>query len=207
MTAPTDTPDPRPSAPLASEPELATLAGLGKATALAVVLAALLLVFVVLPAEFNLDLTGFGGAVGLTRLSAPEDEAEVAPPAAAQSPTEPVKAPVAEVVARAPRQDEVEVEVPAGKGVEYKFSMRAGERMKFSWTAGEDSLFFDFHGEPTGGPKDFFESYTVSTATQSRGTFTAPFDGVHGWYWKNRGAALARVKLTTSGSYEVLGLR
>ena len=99
------------------------------------------------------------------------------------------------------------MEVPAGKGVEYKFALRTGEQMKYTWEADAGSRFFDFHGEPKGAKKGVFESYAESTATEARGTFTAPFEGTHGWYWKNEGETLAKVTLVTSGSYEVLGLR
>ena len=105
------------------------------------------------------------------------------------------------------REDSVVIEVAPGEGVEYKFSLRAGQKMKHEWEVDQSALYFDFHGEPLGGEKGFFESYAVSTTSGARGTLTAPFDGVHGWYWKNKGEALARVTLVTSGSYEVLGLR
>ena len=77
----------------------------------------------------------------------------------------------------------------------------------YSWEVDDGSLFFDFHGEPKGDTTGFFESFAVSTADKMRGTFTAPFEGVHGWYWKNRGVNTAKVTLVTSGNYEVLGLR
>jgi hypothetical protein len=199
MNAPKQ-PDSSPAA-IPSNPEmpLPSIAGLVKATGIALALAVVLLIFVVLPAEYNLDATGFGEAIGLTRLSAAEAEAEPTPSADPGS----------------DRKDKVVVEVPAGKGLEYKFALRAGAKLKYEWkveqsgfgVAGPESLFFDFHGEPKGGEKGFFESYTVSTASQARGTFTAPFEGSHGWYWKNKGATSASVTLSTSGTYEVLGLR
>jgi hypothetical protein len=186
-----------------AELPLQSIANLAKATGIALAIAIVLLVFVVLPAEYNIDATGFGEAIGLTRLSAAESTDGAAPV-------------VSSTGASDAREDSVVIEVPAGKSLEYKFSIRAGDKMKYSWkvepsgfgvTADVDALFFDFHGEPTGGKKGFFESYSVSTASKNRGTLTAPFDGSHGWYWKNKGATLAKVTLVTSGSYEVLGLR
>ena len=186
-----------PSAPGFVAPSAASLA---TSTGVALAIASVLLVFVVLPAEYNLDATGFGRAIGLTRLSDPDAGKAEAEQASDSS------------TGREGRKDSVVVEVPAGEGLEYKFSLRAGEKMKYSWSVkstgpGSEPLFFDFHGDPKGGKKGSFESYSVSTASEARGTFTAPFEGSHGWYWKNKGETLAKVTLVTSGSYRVLGLR
>lgn len=182
MTTPSDTP---PELPLLSS------AGLAKATGIALVIAFVLLVFVVLPAEYDIDPTGFGGALGLTRLSTVAVEGEAPRESAA------VKT----------RDDRVVVEVPAARGVEYKFFLRAGQKMKYSWESSSGSIYYDFHGEPEGNTTGFFESYAESTSNTAKGTFTAPFDGAHGWYWKNASLRIVEVTLVTSGSYEVLGLR
>jgi hypothetical protein len=183
-----------------------SLASLGKALALASGLAALVLILVVLPAERNIDPTGFGRAVGLTALSAPGSENAPLPesaPAAAPAPG----TPSAQPVAAASRTDQVFVDVLPRKGIEYKFRIRAGEKLKYSWKCSQGELFYDFHGEPKGAPKDVFESYAVSTATGAKGTLTAPFEGTHGWYWKNTGDTPVRVTLDTSGAYEIVEMR
>jgi hypothetical protein len=38
--------------------------------------------------------------------------------------------------------------------------------------------------------------------TEAQGSFIAPFDGTHGWYWRNRGDQPVTVKLKVSGFYE-----
>jgi len=173
-----------------AELPLPSRAGLVKATGIAVVAAAVLLVLVVLPAEYGIDPTGFGGAIGLTRLSgaAAEDAVDGAP-------------------AGGERDDVALVDVPAGEGVEYKYFLRAGETMEYEWSVDEGRLFYDFHGEPEGDETGAFVSHSVSTAKEVRGKFTAPFAGTHGWYWKNRGAKAVSVTLVASGSFEVVGLR
>lgn len=41
------------------------------------------------------------------------------------------------------------------------------------------------HGEPTGGKDDAFTDYWKQKDIRSaQGSFTAPIDGTHGWYWK-----------------------
>jgi hypothetical protein len=194
MSAPSDPTPAENAAASAPELPLPTTANLAKATGIALAIATVLLVFVVLPAEYNVDPTGFGRAIGLTRLSDPE---------AAKTDSEGTAG------AGSSRKDAVEIEVLAGKSLEYKFSLQAGDKLKYSWKVEPSgpALFFDFHGEPKGGKKGFFESYAVSTAKKARGTLTAPFDGIHGWYWKNKSEGPTKVTLATSGSYEVLGLR
>ena len=177
-----------------------SLASLGKALMVASGLALLALFLVVLPAERSLDPTGFGRAVGLTALSAPPPP-EAPPPAPAPSPApSPSPAPAA-------RSDQASIDIPAGKGLEYKFRIRAGEKLRYSWTCGPGELYYDFHGEPKGAPKDVFESYAAGTGTGAKGTLTTPFEGTHGWYWRNPGTAPVRVTLDTGGTYEIVGVR
>ena len=176
-------------------PAQPSAASLAKALVIASVIAAALLILVVLPAERNIDITGFGRAVGLTALSAPAPDAEE------QAPAEDSAA------VGAKTENEAVIEVLPGRGLEYKFYIRAGEKLKFAWSADTGELFYDFHGEPKGAAKDVFESFAAGTASGAKGTLTAPFEGTHGWYWKNRGTEPIKVTLVTSGIYEVLGLR
>ena len=99
------------------------------------------------------------------------------------------------------------MDVPAGKGLEYKFSIEAGAKFVYEWKSDGGELYYDFHGEPKGAPKDVFESYAAGDASGVSGTLTTPFEGVHGWYWKNRGIEPIQITLVTSGVYDVLGLR
>jgi hypothetical protein len=40
-----------------------------------------------------------------------------------------------------------------------------------------------------------------------KGSFTSPFDGSHGWYWKNNSDKPVAVQLIVEGRYEVIGLK
>jgi len=180
--------------PASAQPSMASLL---KALVIAFALAAVLLVLVVLPAERNIDLTGFGKALGLTALSAPEPEPTRPASDASQEP---------EATGMA-IEDQTVVDIPPGKGVEYKFYLRAGARMEYDWKLDRGVVFYDFHGEPKGAPAEVFESFAAGDAAGAKGTLTAPFEGTHGWYWKNRGSEPVQVTLVTSGVFEVLGLR
>jgi hypothetical protein len=168
-----------------------------KATMYAGLIAGVILVTTILPAEYNIDPTGVGKALGLTGMyeqstSVVKDE-KIAPSFKEQSATN--------------NTDTVSVLVPAGRGLEYKFHLIKGDKMEYSWKADNGVIFFDFHGEPQGDTTGFFESFSISTAREAKGTLTAPFTGSHGWYWKNSGDTDINISLDTKGSYQIIGLK
>ena len=55
---------------------------------------------------------------------------------------------------------------------------------------------FDFHTEPAGKPSSASDSFEKGEAVQKKGGYTAPYDGIHGWYWENKGSAPVTVTLT-----------
>lgn len=175
-------------------------ATLFKASIVSAVLAAVILVSVVLPAEYGIDPTGIGAALGLGALASSETISE----ASSETVSESNGADKTSLQTQY-REDSVDIPVPAGKGLEYKFHLVKGDSMRYDWSTSEGNIYFDFHGEPDGDTTGFFESYTVSTADTVRGTFTASFDGSHGWYWKNESLSPIVVSLKTQGSYKVIG--
>ncbi len=165
-----------------------------KASIISAVLAAAILITIILPAEYGIDPTGAGEAIGLMPLANLNNT---------DSSSEQVEMPENSEW----REDSATIVVPAGKGLEYKFYLVKGNVMRYDWLSTDGELYFDFHGEPEGDTTGYFESYTVSTAEQVRGTFTASFAGTHGWYWKNKSQAPISVTLTTQGQYKVLGIK
>ena len=57
--------------------------------------------------------------------------------------------------------------------------------------------------EPEGGPAGYAESFDRREANEAHGTYTAPFSGIHGWYWLNKTGAPVTVTLKTSGFYNL----
>jgi hypothetical protein len=172
-------------------------AGLIKAVALAFAVAMVLLVTIILPAEYGVDPLGTGRALGLTALSAPA-LAPIPPPegdALAPVPMGPV--------ALYPGQykfDSREIVLGPYEYVEFKYHLAKDATMLFSWTASGDVLH-DFHGDPEGAPADAAQSFDNAARRQADGSFTAPFTGIHGWYWENPGADSITVTLNTAGFY------
>lgn len=105
------------------------------------------------------------------------------------------------------QENEVTITVPAKKGVEYKFYLKQYEKLTYEWTS-QTPLYFDFHGEPLDyATTKYFESFTEATSDKMKGMMTVPFEGSHGWYWKNNSDKDITVTLKTKGNYNILGLR
>lgn len=170
-----------------------------KATAAAALAAAVLLVTVVLPAEYGRDPTGIGSALGLTALNtAAPAEANLSPTGtapAAQNAVIPSDTPF--------QSGEMQVTLEPGEGTEVKAAMRGGEAFVFAWTA-DAPVNFDMHGEKPNDGDNYTSYWRDRDQTSANGSFTAPYDGTHGWYWKNNGTAPATVTVKVSGYYEKL---
>jgi hypothetical protein len=182
-----------------------------KASALALLIAALVLTFVVLPAEYGLDPTGIGARLGLTAMSDPEaiDFTEESSPVANTEESSPAETlSVLDAVWKRDsvfRNDELSLTLKPGEGAEIKALMTVGDRMMFSWTTEGGGVNFDMHGEALNAGKDEFTSYWKGRdESAGHGAFVAPFAGTHGWYWRNRGDAPVTVRVQTSGYYEKL---
>ena len=179
---------------------------LAKASAGAAVAAGLVLTLFVLPAEAGIDPTGIGSALGLTRMSAaakaPEAPAATQPDAAA-IPGTPDKATI--VKAAALRNDAMTITLPPHSGAEVKAHMQKGDHLVFRWETKGGPVKVDMHGEPpNAGENDFTSYWKDKELTNAQGSFTAPFEGTHGWYWRNKGDTAVTVTVRTTGFYKDL---
>ena len=149
------------------------------ATVAALFVALLVLLTAVLPAEYGLDPLGTGGALGLLGLS------RVQPIAAVDD---------------AYKTDVAELDLAPTEWVESTYRLEEGESMVFSWIS-TGPVSYNFHSAPDGAPPGFAESYDAQETDSAHGTYTAPFSGVHGWYWENLGNDYVTITLTTAGFY------
>jgi hypothetical protein len=99
------------------------------------------------------------------------------------------------------KQESIEIRLAPGEGMEYKYRLERGAGLLFSWTA-DAPVHYELHSEPDGAPRGFAETFDKQDErNQAQGTYTAPFPGIHGWYWQNRTKAAVTIKLTTAGFY------
>ncbi|MFD1383639.1 hypothetical protein ACFQ45_09690 [Rhodanobacter aciditrophus] len=164
---------------------------LWKATTGAIIVGLVLLVTAILPAEYNLDPTGVGKALGLTELS-PESLAE--------------KKAAADDAKAGSNSDSageaVELTIPPKAGLEYKMVMIEGNQVDFEWFTNGGAVYVDMHGEPKGDTTGYFKSYTITTVNEMKGSFIAPFEGSHGWYFRNDTDQAIDIMLFFSGEYQ-----
>ena len=204
------------NADLPNRADLPSSRQLLRSTAIALVAAVALLITTVLPAEYGIDPTGIGSALGLTQMgqiktarsveAAADAEAAAAVPAvAAPAETAPVQEPAAVQVAQASsgKRDEMTITLRPGQGAEIKLDMRKGDQVDFSWQSG-GTVNFDTHGDPVNAPKNFYHGYGKGRQSSAKGTLQAAFDGQHGWFWRNRGKADVNITLKTQGQYTAI---
>lgn len=175
------------------ETPLPTVPQLVRAIAIALAVATVILLIAVLPAEYGIDPTGLGRRAGLVR-----------PPKSAIDMTVPISAAAAATVMKseAPfRTDEMTLTLKPGEGAEIKATMKTGDSYVFSWTVEGGAVEFDMHGEKPDGTGGGASYWKGEDARSAHGTFHAPFDGRHGWFWQNLTWEPVTVKLRTSGFY------
>lgn len=172
---------------------------------ISLVIASALLVTAILPAEYGIDPLGIGRALGLTKLRQQPTEIVPASPGAAPPAAGPGASGGTQTARQSPayRSDTREINLAPGKGLEIKTRLDKGMTLIYSWKTRDGSkVLHDFHGEPLGAKNDTFESFVKDAeASESRAYLVAPFDGTHGWYWKNKTSKPVTIELQVSGFY------
>ena len=154
----------------------------------ALAVAGVVLVTVVLPAEYDIDPLGTGAALGLVVLSGASAEI-------------PVRSDGLVAAASSYRTDTRTFVLEPGGFVEYKYRLEASRGMLYSWTA-SNWVRSEMHSEADGAPEGTAEFFEVVERTLFRhGSYVAPFPGIHGWYWLNEGADTVTVTIHAAGFF------
>ena len=173
---------------------------LALAAGAALLVAGLVLVVAVLPAEYGIDPTGLGRRLGLTTMNDVQKSLD-----AFQSTRAGGASGGATIVPQERKFNEetIELKLVPGDSVEYKYRLDKGEALLYSWKA-TGRVNVEFHAEPDGAPQGYAESYEKKNAMDSTsGTLTAPFAGIHGWYWENTTGGEVIVTLSAAGFYNL----
>jgi len=194
-----------------------------KTTLVTMIVAAVVTVILVLPAEYGIDPTGVGGKLGLLDLggsdaqrsndSATEDASQIVLGAYPGKPVEfdryepaVLGEPFAKTHSNVYRTDQLTIKLAIGEEVEYKAVMQQGDALVYSWTVGSGIVYTDFHADPgenaEGYPDEYFIRYRESETGSSSGSIVAPFNGNHGWYWLNIEDNAVEITLNVSGFYD-----
>ncbi|SDX69971.1 hypothetical protein SAMN04488041_1137 [Sulfitobacter pontiacus] len=202
--------------------ELPTSAQLIRSTAIAAASAAVILVTVVLPAEYDIDPTGIGGVLGLAemgeiksqlaaeadadRIKALEEQGALVPQEQSSLMNDIfsvfVGAAHAEEVPSEPVQewrDEITFTLAPGESAEWKLVMEEGQTAEYVMLVDGGRVNFDLHGHGS-GQSETYEKGRGSTGEE--GEITAGFAGQHGWFWRNRDKTEVTVTVQVRGEYD-----
>ncbi len=188
-----------------------------KSTIIAAIAAAVILVTVILPAEYGIDPTRIGKMLGLASMGeiktqlAEEAEIDRLKELRQQKLTDDKDQSslmenmfgllVSTAHAQAAKPvwtDKVSVTLTPGKGTEIKLVMKKDAVAVFAWTVDRGVVNYDLHGD--GGGQSI--SYKKGRAVPGHeGSLKAKFTGNHGWFWRNRGKQDVTVTLNVRGAY------
>ena len=160
---------------------------IAKATIAALIVAIVILFAAVLPAEYGIDVLGTGRLLGLNNLyragtSAPAaDTAGNPAPASAAS----LNAGSTSITQDVPFHEQtLELVLGPLQYIEHKYKLNKGASMIYSWSASAP-IMYDLHTEPEGKPPEASESFDMGKGATRNGSYTAPYNGLHGWYFEN----------------------
>lgn len=191
-------------------------------TILSFVIGSFFLAVAVLPAEYGIDPTGLGEDLGFKKLYQDPEKTESKVVVPNPTSTEilfikdggcdpEVKRPKeadypAPEVQYTEREDSVLIHLPAGKGKEYKVKVLKYGRLMYDWHTDKGFVYSDFHGdvkEENPSKEVYYESYTVANSNNLTGNLLAPYEGVHGWWFKNNTGEPITLTVHMKGQYEL----
>lgn len=193
--------------------ELPSTAKLVKSTIIAAVSALMILVTVVMPAEYGIDPLGIGSLLGLKKMG--EIKVSLAREAAAEQAAQTASAgrpapemrmaaaatPEKSVVDTARgRTDEMQVTLAPNQGTEIKVELAKGKQVKYSWASSGGKANYDVHGDSRKLGIDY-HGYSKGSEQKHEGVLKAAFDGHHGWFWRNRTGSTITVTLKVTGEH------
>lgn len=197
-----------------SKNELPSASKLLKSTVAAIVLASIILVTAVLPAEYGIDPTGMGSVLGLTKMG--EIKVSLAQEAAAEEavsntvekevekaaePTVPATVVTAKVdPPKTIMSDSITVSLKPDQGREVKVAMLKGGKVNYKWVASNGRANFDVHGDSSKLKINYF-NYSKGSLESDSGVLEAEFDGKHGWFWRNRTGETMTITLEVEGEF------
>jgi len=165
----------------------------------ALLAAGLILVMFILPAEYGVDPLGTGARFGLVELGVTGQQVQALSEASGAAAD---KATTIASQDREFKEETVEFKIVPREGMEYKYRLDKGEALLYSWKA-TGRVSYEFHAEPDGAPRGYAETYEKGQGSETSGTLTAPFPGIHGWYWENPGDGEVTVTLKAAGFYNM----
>ena len=188
--------------------ELPNSAQLLRSTILAAVAAIVMLVTVILPAEYAIDPTGIGRALGLAEMGeikkelAEEAEQDRLKHGASDKSSSRFDDFLGLFVSTAHAQDAwrdtITFTLAPGATSEIKLVMKEKDVAEYAWIGEGGRVNYDLHAHGKGQSIDYEKG---RGKTSGEGRIEAPFPGEHGWFWRNRDKADVTITLQLRGAY------
>jgi hypothetical protein len=185
------------------EPAVAVRQRIAVVLGAALLVAGLILVMFILPAEFAVDPLGTGAKLGLLPLGEVGQQVDALNQQASVASKAGGAGAIVATQDKPFQQESVDFKLAPHEGMEYKYRLEKGEALLYSWNA-SGPVNYEFHAEPDGAPAGYAQTYEKKSAQlQATGTLTAPFPGIHGWYWENTTDKEVTVTLKSAGFYNL----
>lgn len=183
----------------------------------AIAVAGIVLVTAVLPAEYGIDPTGVGKALGLDSMRQPAGKTFEVVDVVGGNETyrdveipdfgEPVPLPNPGVhqdeMDMPPRSQTMSIELDVDEETEIKALLQTGKMILYSWKVDRGTIYSDFHGhDPEAGDEYWVRYKEQMEGEGNNGSLVAPFSGEHGWYWQNYNGFPVVITLTITGYYD-----
>ena len=180
-----------------------------------VLISFILLVAIILPAEYGLDLTGLGHWLGLNEMSKSARTIKVVDVVGGNINYKMVKIPAHGQPVSLPNplvhQEEMlgvmtrqmQITIPPEKSTEIKMVLKSGKMILYSWRVNQGDVYADFHGHnPIVNDKFWVRYKEDQEGSSGNGSLVAPFDGEHGWYFLNYNDFPVTITLDMQGYFE-----
>ena len=187
-----------------SENDLPSSSQLLKSTIIALVVGGVLLLCVVIPAEYGKDPTGVGELLGLKKMgeikirlgkeSLNEDQVfneNISFKDEIREDTETTEE----------NHDVLEFILKPDEAIEIKLEMIEGSLVKYNWKTHNGGLNYNLHGDGYKGSRQSITYKKGLITSSDSGEIIPEFDGYHGWFWRNRNNTAVSVTLETVGDY------
>jgi len=187
-----------------SENDLPSSSQLFKSTIIALAIAGVLLLCVVIPAEYGTDPTGVGKLLGLKKMG--EIKAKLEKEALNENQKLEESISTNEEISESfqksiTNKDITEFVIAPDDAIEIKLEMQKGSSVNYNWNTKNGGLNYNLHGDGYKGSQNTMTYKKGQMTTTDKGEFKAEFDGYHGWFWRNRNSEVVTVILETSGEY------
>ena len=187
-----------------SENDLPSSSQLLKSTIIALVVGGVLLLCVVIPAEYGKDPTGVGELLGLKKMGEIKIRLEKESLIEDQVFNENIsfKKEIREdTETTEENHDVLEFILKPDEAIEIKLEMVEGSLVKYNWKTHNGGLNYNLHGDGYKGSQQSITYKKGRMTSSDSGEIISEFDGYHGWFWRNRNSAAVTVTLETIGEY------